>query len=252
MNAVPVKRKPRRGDSLNDLIGIKFGKLIVNELIWVKDCRGKSRRKAKCSCECGKECEKNISELERGHTNSCGCLRKKVTFERGFEDLKLQVFGKLTVVEYSGPHKMGGSQWKCKCSCGNETIVKASRLKSEMTTSCGCYQKCSGKEHWNWKSEISEEDRLNKRGSVKNPLYFEWRKSVFERDKFTCQITGKKGKISAHHIFAWNSHKELRFETSNGVTLTKEIHDLFHKIYGKGNNTMEQFEEFKLCLTSFA
>jgi hypothetical protein len=37
---------------------------------------------------------------------------------------------------------------------------------------------------------------------------------------------------------------ELRFNINNGITMKKEIHKLFHKIYGKKNNTKEQIEKF--------
>lgn len=49
------------------------------------------------------------------------------------QDLTGQRFGKLTVAEY-----VGGSKWKYKCDCGNETISFASNLKNVHTTSCGC------------------------------------------------------------------------------------------------------------------
>lgn len=49
------------------------------------------------------------------------------------KDLSGQRFGMLTVTEY-----IGGSKWKCKCDCGNETIVFAANLERKHTKSCGC------------------------------------------------------------------------------------------------------------------
>jgi len=49
-----------------------------------------------------------------------------------------QVFGKLTVVEQAGRDKLKKVLWRCKCQCGNETIVNAGSLATGNTTSCGC------------------------------------------------------------------------------------------------------------------
>jgi len=93
---------------------------------------------------------------------------------------------------------------------------------------------------------------------------------------YKCVITGKKFN-AIHHLYSFNKilketleelvlpiHKEINDYTSKemnlikdiiikkhneyplGVCLCKEIHNLYHKIYGKVDNTPEQFEEFKI------
>ena len=49
-----------------------------------------------------------------------------------------QVFGKLTVVEQAGRDKLKKVLWRCKCECGNETVVVSGSLVTGNTTSCGC------------------------------------------------------------------------------------------------------------------
>jgi len=72
-----------------------------------------------------------------------------------------------------------------------------------------------------------------------------FRKQCVERDNFTCQITGQKGgKLVVHHINNFADFPELRFITSNGITISEQVHKEFHKKYGKRNNTKEQLEEF--------
>lgn len=53
-----------------------------------------------------------------------------------------------------------------------------------------------------------------------------WRKSVFERDNYTCQMCNTKGGyLEADHIKPWAYFEELRFELSNGRTLCRPCHD---------------------------
>ena len=76
--------------------------------------------------------------------------------------------------------------------------------------------------------------------------YDDFIKQVLERDDYTCQITGKRGgKLEVHHLNCFSDFKEGRTDLDNCITLSKEIHKLFHKIYVNRHNTKEQFEEFK-------
>jgi len=72
-----------------------------------------------------------------------------------------------------------------------------------------------------------------------------WRKSIFQRDDFTCQKYGiKGGKLVAHHINNFSQFPELRLAIDNGITLSEKAHKEFHKKYGKKNNTKGQIKEF--------
>ena len=79
----------------------------------------------------------------------------------------------------------------------------------------------SGKNHWNWKNGITP---------IRTKLYFSneykaWRKSVFERDNYTCQTCGQVGgELNADHVQPWAFFPELRFELSNGRTLCLACH----------------------------
>jgi 5-methylcytosine-specific restriction endonuclease McrA len=60
-----------------------------------------------------------------------------------------------------------------------------------------------------------------------DPVYKAWRKSVYSRDKFTCQMPGCKSKksLQAHHIRKWSTASSLRYEKSNGITLCRNCHN---------------------------
>ena len=55
--------------------------------------------------------------------------------------------------------------------------------------------------------------------------YVQWRKVVFSRDDYTCQICYlRSGRLEAHHIKPFATHPELRLEIDNGITLCKSCH----------------------------
>lgn len=57
--------------------------------------------------------------------------------------------------------------------------------------------------------------------------YKRWRLSVFQRDKFKCQMPGcvsTSRKIHAHHIKRWVDCPSLRHNVNNGITLCWSCH----------------------------
>ena len=77
-------------------------------------------------------------------------------------------------------------------------------------------------------------------------MYKNWVRQVFDRDSFTCDICNQVGgELNAHHLDGWNWCKEKRFLLSNGVTLCKKCHLNFHRVYGNGDNTRQQYEVYK-------
>ena len=92
-----------------------------------------------------------------------------------------------------------------------------------------------------WKGGITKEN-----DKIRNSLEINlWKKAVLERDNFTCQKTGQiGGRLVIHHINNFADFPELRTSIENGITLSRESHYEFHKIYGKKNNSREQLLEF--------
>ena len=104
-----------------------------------------------------------------------------------------------------------------------------------------CSRKCSdlyhvGKNGHNWKGGITNLRDLLKQ----SPEYKKWRKSIFKRDNFTCQVCHQEssGNLHAHHIkmisviFKENNIKSVKkaikckelWNTNNGITLCNKCH----------------------------
>lgn len=91
------------------------------------------------------------------------------------------------------------------------------------------------------KYALIKKDKLNEKGnrSVK------WGKLIKKRDNYICQICKSKENTHSHHLESYASNKELRLDVNNGICLCEKCHRLFHKEFGRTNNTKEQFEIFK-------
>jgi hypothetical protein len=128
-----------------------------------------------------------------------------------------------------------GRKWPTK------TIKKLKKAKIGYRKNIDKLPHFSGSKHHNWKGGITP---INEK--IRHSLEYKlWRKSVFERDNYTCQkywIRG--GELVAHHINNFAEREDLRLAIDNGITLSKKAHKEFHSIYGRKHNTKEQLLEF--------
>ena len=77
--------------------------------------------------------------------------------------------------------------------------------------------------------EMDKERRLAEEGR-RSTEYKEWRKAVFDRDKYTCQMCGEVGgRLNAHHKLQYAYFPEKRFDINNGITLCVRCHKLVHR-----------------------
>lgn len=125
-----------------------------------------------------------------------------------------------------------------------ENYTKTNRNGKIYCRSCAKKLFNSGENHPLYKSDITDEERSIKRSY---PGYTDFIKRVLARDDYICQCCGKNkqdAELQVHHIDSYNWCKDKRTDETNGITLCKICHSNFHAMYGNGNNTREQFEEW--------
>lgn len=88
--------------------------------------------------------------------------------------------------------------------------------------------KHGGDKHPNWKGGITSENQAIRQSFE----YKEWRKSVFQRDNYTCTECGIKSGMGKHitfhadHIKPFAYYPDLRLDINNGRTLCIDCHKL--------------------------
>ncbi len=158
-------------------------------------------------------------------------------------DLTGKTFGRLVVIEVDSRDNRGRLRWSCLCDCGKQKVIDSRHLVQGKTVSCGCYSgelgawwgketahKRSGSKSHLYNPNLTDEERLLGRNLVE---VREWRKAVWERDDYTCDLCLKRGgSIVAHHLNCWSKFKGERFNVDNGITLCKICHNDFHNSLG--------------------
>ena len=236
----------------------RFPSEIRKDVYCSRECYLKYRKEnnsvlVKCEI-CGKEVrqQKAVFNKSKHHYCSNKCRAKGISEYYSGENAAFfgrshneETKNKISITKVSANQKgrnsknFKGETVQCEV-CGKEIDLPQYRIKGNNHHYCSrkCY--AIGQRDPN----LSDEERKIRRRYLE---YSRWRRDVYERDNYTCQITNiKADKIVVHHLNSYNLFKEQRTDINNGITLLEGIHKLFHKIYGYGNNTKEQFEEFKI------
>lgn len=123
---------------------MQFGRWTVLDVI-------KKYKNGKTYCQCQCSCEKHTikmvykNSLQKGESQSCGCLCEELKKERARSNRVGERFGKLVVKSMLYQYRGDKTYCLCDCDCGKEHICSLSNLISGHTTSCGC---ASGDKCW--------------------------------------------------------------------------------------------------------
>ncbi|PWU05319.1 MAG: hypothetical protein C5B43_03475 [Verrucomicrobia bacterium] len=74
-----------------------------------------------------------------------------------------------------------------------------------------------------WNGGISKVTRSERKNFMNTLDYITWRRNIFQRDNYTCQICGEVGgNLRANHIKKYSDYKELRIDLLNGITICEK------------------------------
>lgn len=106
---------------------------------------------------------------------------------------------------------------------------------------CASTMLCSGENSHNWNDQKTHIQRKKDRKLRDNQVFV---KSVLDRDGYKCFCCDSHINLVVHHLDGYNIDVSKRFDATNGITLCETCHKNFHSLYGYGNNTQQQFEEW--------
>lgn len=141
-----LKSQIQTGGAFNvkDLIGIRFGKLVVIKL----DHIGQYGKEYVCKCDCGNIKVIRGSTLTSGNITGCGCSIGKSNIGKVCDKQALSRIGEkynnlLIIGIDSSKLKLRQRSYImiCKCDCGNITKQIYADIKKGKVVSCGCHQR---------------------------------------------------------------------------------------------------------------
>ena len=199
----------------------------------------------KFCCENGHTFYRTWNDISNGQISCEDCRRRFSTHEQFVAYINEKYNGEYEIL---GGYINSATKIKVRhARCGTVFDVAPESLANGHGCPNSFCCKKRGKEHYRYNENLTDKERSIDRKWKKE--YRDWRASVYKLYNYTCDVCGckrtKNNKIVAHHIESYDTHKELRYELSNGVALCEKCHKKFHIKYGFGKNTLEQYREYK-------
>lgn len=227
--------------------GDKNGRMTLDDAMAVFSARGctllaveytNNETKMPYLCKCGSLHEMSLANFKNGKQCPTCIGKTQWTFETVSE-----VYRSHGCELLENGYVSINVNMKYRCACGGESVTTFGNfLKGVRCKACGI-KKLSGPNNRMYDHNMTPEQRADKR---LYPEYREWRKTVLQRDDYTCRICGVRGsRMHAHHLDSYAQHPELRTDPDNGVTLCKPCHDQFHIAHGVCRpTTRDQFTAY--------
>lgn len=229
-----------------ELIGKTFGRLTVIKRTEERATNNDILFEVHCSCG-------NVLKLPSNRIKtikSCGCKQKDDMREAWLKENIGKKFGRLTILKKTSDKNAKEIRVQCICECGviKDYLFHSLAGKRKHTTSCGCYHReiCSGKNHWNYNHNMTEEERAAIISIRDAPEYLRWRRDIYKKYDRTCQICGDKENPEAHHLYSITEYIEKATDIDNGIVMCVDCHSELHCWWGIRNpTTPEVYDQFK-------
>lgn len=201
-------------------------------------------------CKCGNLWKTSFKYFLKGQRcKKCRYGKMSASRRRDYKDLVARAHSinleLLTTQEEYQSESFFSNKSKLKVKCFENGHISERNFKSfvNLSKSANC-RKCIFGEKHHWWVDGSSYDYISDRKKFNGGSQQRWSRKIKERDDFSCKICGNSAIIEAHHLNSYKWDINNRGNLENGVTLCYEHHQNFHSIFGRQDNTKEQFDQY--------
>lgn len=247
--------------------GVLFKSSHKNKIFCSRKCSSKNQEKRiNCNCDiCGKNIEVKSSIYNKYEHHYCSYECKHLGFSKYYKGVNNPRYNKVVInchvcnkeIEIPKYRLNIAKNHYCSYECANKgfsNIYSGENhhffgRRHSIATKIKIGNRNKGKfireKSPRWNPSLTDDEREKNISRHSDSEYIGLIKQVLLRDNYTCKCCGKYGgDLNVHHLNGWNWDLGNRYSPDNAITLCLKCHKDFHVIYGKGNNTLQQFNEF--------